>query len=79
MAQIVVRNIPDDVMTTFRERARRHGTSVEAAVRSLIEEAVRRDTARSRFVRQSAAVRERLKRSGYGGSAVLDVRADRER
>ena len=44
MAQILVRNIADDVKEALRSRAKRHGTSLEAYVRDVLQaEAVRRE------------------------------------
>ena len=39
MAQILVRNLPDDVKSRLQRRAKRHGRSLEAEARSLLTEA----------------------------------------
>lgn len=39
MAQLVVRNLPDSVKERLKLRARRHGRSLEAEVRSVLEAA----------------------------------------
>lgn len=41
MASIVVRNLDEDVKQRLRVRAARHGRSMEAEVRSILEESVR--------------------------------------
>lgn len=41
MAQILVRNLDDDVKTKLRERARRHGRSTEEEVRHILRSAVK--------------------------------------
>lgn len=41
MAAIVVRNLDEDVKRRLRMRAARHGQSMEAEVRAILEEAVR--------------------------------------
>ena len=38
MGQLLVRNLPDDVVTALKERAARNGRSVEAEHRSLLQE-----------------------------------------
>jgi antitoxin FitA len=40
MAQLVVRNLAEDVKAKLRERARRHGRSTEAEVREILRSAV---------------------------------------
>jgi plasmid stability protein len=44
MAQLVVRNLEDDVKTRLQLRARRHGRSTEAEVREILRNAVRDDS-----------------------------------
>jgi plasmid stability protein len=41
MAAIVVRNLDEDVKRRLRVRAARHGRSMEAEVRAILEESVR--------------------------------------
>ena len=43
MAQLVVRNLDDDVKARLQQRARRHGRSTEAEVREILRNAVRED------------------------------------
>ena len=43
MAQIVVRNIEENVKTRLKRRAARHGRSMEEEVRTILREAVKRD------------------------------------
>ena len=40
MATLVVRRLDDDIMRGLRERARRHGRSVEAEARAIFAEAI---------------------------------------
>jgi antitoxin FitA len=44
MAQLVVRNLEDDVKARLQRRARRHGRSTEEEVRDILRNAVRRET-----------------------------------
>ncbi len=41
MAQLVVRNLEDDVKTRLQRRARRHGRSTEAEIRDILRNAVK--------------------------------------
>ena len=43
MAQLVVRNLEDDVKAKLQRRARRHGRSTEAEVRDILRNAVREE------------------------------------
>lgn len=80
MAQIVVRNIPEEVMDGLRELAQQRGVSTEQAVRTLITDAV--DAARrlERFRSKARAARKKLSRGGRRFSdSVADIRRDRDR
>ena len=39
VAQVLIRNVPDDVITAHRKRAKAHGRSLEQELRNLIERA----------------------------------------
>ena len=39
MAQVVIRNLPDDVIEAHRDRAKAHGRSLEQELREVIERA----------------------------------------
>lgn len=41
MAQLLVRNIEEDIKVRLRKRAARHGTSMEEEARSILRDAVR--------------------------------------
>lgn len=43
MAQLLVRNLDDDVKTRLHSRARRHGRSTEEEVREILRNAVRNE------------------------------------
>lgn len=59
MASIVVRNIPDDVLKRFRERARADGKSAEQLAREAIIEKAR--PSREELLRQMDELRARVK------------------
>jgi plasmid stability protein len=48
MAQMVVRNLDDDVKLKLQQRARRHGRSTEEEVREILREAVRSEPQKSK-------------------------------
>jgi len=43
MAQIIVRDIDDDVKKRLQQRAAQHGRSMEAEVRDILRDAIKRD------------------------------------
>ncbi len=45
MAQLIVRNLEDDIKARLVDRARRHGRSMEDEVRDILRSAVARDIA----------------------------------
>jgi antitoxin FitA len=47
MAQLVVRNLDDDVKATLQQRARQHGRSTEEEVREILRNAVRDELQKS--------------------------------
>ena len=80
MAQMVVRNIDDDVMDGLRAWAARRGVSTEQAVRTLVADAVEADRRRATFRKAAASARDRLRRTRgeLSGSESL-IRPDRGR
>ncbi|MGA2326980.1 MAG: plasmid stabilization protein [Bryobacteraceae bacterium] len=45
MAQLTVRNVPDEIVRTLRIRAAQHGRSAEAEIRRILAEVLRADPA----------------------------------
>jgi plasmid stability protein len=80
MAQMVVRNIDEDVMDGLRAWAARRGVSTEQAVRTLMAEAVEADRRRATFREAATSARDRLRRTHgeLSGSEPL-IRTDRDR
>ena len=72
MAQLVVRNLEDDVKAGLQLRARRHGRSTEEEVRAILREAVKPEIA------GSAGLGSRLKArfAGIGLSEDLERMPD---
>jgi plasmid stability protein len=59
MASMVVRNIPDDVLQRFKERAKADGKSAEQLAREAIAEKAK--PSREEIVRRMAEIRSRSK------------------
>jgi plasmid stability protein len=76
MAQVLVRDLDPDVVETIRDSARRHGRSLEAELRLILESAARRRS--TDFWRTAERIRRGTIDRQRTDSAEL-VRADRER
>ena len=50
MAQLVVRNIEESVKNRLRQRAKRHGHSMEAEIRDILRSAVATDITADRLL-----------------------------
>ena len=80
MAQIVVRNIDDDIMRGLKSLAARDGVSTEQAVRTLIENAVTTDRGLESFREAAAAARAQLlEEHGLFDDSTRSIRRDRGR
>jgi plasmid stability protein len=49
MAQLIVRNVEDDILRALKRRAARHGRSAEAEHREILRDALRDDAERESF------------------------------
>ena len=76
MAQLLVRDVPPEVVEALKRRASEHGRSAEAEHRAILEQALRvgRDAFRDRAARLWEETRGRIQ----GESADL-IREDRDR
>jgi plasmid stability protein len=76
MAQILVRDLDEDVVARLKARARGQGRSLQAEVRTILEEAAKLDSSGARaLVRR---IRRRFQGRAFVDSADL-IREDRER
>lgn len=57
MAQLVVRNLDDDVKAKLQRRAKRHGRSTEEEVRDILRDAVLKDDPKRRGLGTRMAAR----------------------
>jgi antitoxin FitA len=76
MAQILVRNLDDDVVRSLKHKARVHGRSLEAEVRAILEEHTR--VSREEFWEFAAASRRSTAGRVTGDTTDL-IREDRDR
>jgi len=78
MAQVLVRNLKDNVVARLKKRAQNRGRSLQAEVKMILEEAAKEDS--GDFWKEADRIRERLKRSGraFSDSTAL-IREDRDR
>ncbi|HBR50930.1 MAG TPA: hypothetical protein DEA71_12690 [Nitrospira sp.] len=77
MAQVLIRELSDQIVKRLKNRAKEHGRSLQAEVKIILEEAVPDyEQARKRI----HTLRNKLKRSGktFSDSADL-IREDRDR
>ncbi len=77
MAQVLVRELSDQVVKRLKKRAKEHGRSLQAEVKTILEEAV---PDYEQAWKRIATLRDTLKRSGktFSDSADL-IREDRDR
>lgn len=78
MAQVLVRNLNDRVVARLKKRAKTRGRSLQAEVKTILEEAAK-DVPED-FWKEADRIRKQLGRSGrkFSDSAAL-VREDRDR
>jgi antitoxin FitA len=78
MAQVLVRNLTDNVVARLKKRAKTQGRSLQAEVKTILEEAAR--DVSGDFWKEADRIRAQLKRSGrsFSDSAVL-IREERDR
>jgi plasmid stability protein len=75
VAQLLVRDVPQDVVEALKRRAAEHGRSAEAEHRTILEEALR--PGRADFWERARELREELKGRIFTPSEVL-IRQDRD-
>lgn len=75
MANLLIRDLDEDVLKQLKAAAKAHGRSLQAEIHDVLERAGTRNMAETRRV--SARWLKRLRDRGLGDSAVL-VREDRD-
>ena len=80
MAQLLIRNLDDDLMDWFRQRASRLGQSKEQLARAIIEREARAEAGWDQFQKRAADLRSRLsRRAGRLPDSTKSIRQDRQR
>jgi len=77
MAQLLVRDVPPDIVEALKRRAAEHGRSAEAEHRALLEEALRPE--RAGFWERAAKLREEMRGRVFSDSTDLIRQARDER
>lgn len=79
MAQIVVRNLEDEVVAKLKKRAQDEGRSLQAEAKVILEEAANVPALDMKAARElSRAIRQSLRTKIFDDSAAL-IREDRDR
>jgi plasmid stability protein len=76
MGQLLVRNIPDDLVKALKERAAKHGRSAEAEHRAILEETLK--SSAEDFWEKARQSRERTRGMNLGDSTDI-IREWRDR
>lgn len=76
MSQVLVRNVDSDTLNRLKERARKHGRSLQAELRLILMQAAESDP--NEFWDTAKQVREKI-RGTYQTDSTELVREDRER
>ena len=76
MAQIIVRNLDEEVKRRLQDRAARHGKSMEEEARDILRAAVARDTPRK--ARLGSAIAARFAKIGLD-EALPEMRGEKAR
>lgn len=80
MTDILVRDVPDELLAALRERAARNRRSLQQELLTILDWEVRHDTNRLNALEVARGIRERLAATGRDfGNSVDDIREDRER
>lgn len=77
MAQLLVRNLEDDVKAKLQQRARRHGRSTEEEVRDILRAAVLRDESAQPGL--GTRIAERFKGIGFKEGEIEELRGQEPR
>ena len=79
MPDVLVRDVPDDVLEALKRRAAEHRRSLQQELLRILETTAREPT-RQMAIQAAATIRERLARSGRTFSDSADLlREDRQR
>jgi plasmid stability protein len=82
MASMLLRNLDSDLLDALKERATKHGRSVQQELHVIVREAVAPDVARAErraYYERAKAINDRLAAAGRRmGDSTFDIRMDRD-
>ncbi|MGL5116363.1 MAG: FitA-like ribbon-helix-helix domain-containing protein [Beijerinckiaceae bacterium] len=77
MGQVLIRNVPDEIIETYRAKAKLHGRSLEEELRKLLE--LNRPYSQDERLAVALAIQSRTKPAPVGVENVADlIRAERD-
>ena len=80
MSDILVRDVPQELVDTLKERAARNGRSLQREVMLILEGTLREEARRRDALAAADEIRNRLAATGRDfGNSVNDLREDRAR
>lgn len=79
MAQLIVRNIEDEVKQRLAERARRHGHSMEQEVRTILRDAVGGEAPDAQQVDMGARLKAFFERHGFDDLEIKEFKDEQAR
>ena len=80
MTDILVRDVPDEILAALKERAARNRRSLQQELLDILHREVRYDTDRLTALEIADAIRKRLEATGRDfGDSTEDLREDRAR
>lgn len=78
MKNVLVRDIPEDVVEELKQRAKENGRSLQAEIRLILEETSDHRKRMRRFMREADRIRNSFGDRKFSDSAKL-IRRDRDR
>ena len=80
MTDILVRDVPNELVDSLKQRAARHGRSLQQELLDILTLTVREDSDRLTALEIADVIRKRLEATGRDfGDSTADIREDRER
>jgi plasmid stability protein len=78
MSQVLVRDLDPELMERLKHRAQRHGRSLQAELKTILEETARADARMEEARRRAELLREQFADRTFSDSSEL-IREDRDR
>ena len=78
MSDVLIRGVNQATLERLRARAKRHQRSLQAEIRTILDDVATRDEQREEAIRVAHSIKERLRAIPQSDSTDL-IRADRDR